>query len=127
MRRALFFFTPFCRDKVSRSCFTGQLPGIGTVFILASLQIWWELCEEVTEGRGIAIEIMMVGWIFEKEAGCKCRECCVGEETCPSGDEGRGSGMAFCCGPVGACLYATPQPSNPQTEDSFFGLSIAMS
>ena len=35
-----FFFslTPFFRDKVSESCFTGQLPGIGTVFILASLQ-----------------------------------------------------------------------------------------
>ena len=37
---------------------------------------------EVTEGWGIAIEIMMVGWIFEKEAGCKCRECSVGEESC---------------------------------------------
>ena len=34
-----FFLTPFCRDKVSRNCFTGQLPGIGTVFILASLQM----------------------------------------------------------------------------------------
>ena len=36
-----FFFPlmPFCRDKVSRSCFTGQLPGIRTVFILASLQM----------------------------------------------------------------------------------------
>ena len=34
---AIFFsLTPFCRDKVSRSCFTGQLPGIRTVFILAS-------------------------------------------------------------------------------------------
>ena len=40
--RERFFFpvTPFCRDKVSRSCFTGQLPGMGTVFILASLQMW---------------------------------------------------------------------------------------
>ena len=47
--------------------------------------VWWELCEEVTEGWGIAIEIVVVGWIFEKEAGCKCRECCVGEESCPSG------------------------------------------
>ena len=45
----------------------------------------------------IAIEIMMVGWIFEREAGCKCRECCVGEESCPSGDEGSGSGMAQRC------------------------------
>ena len=37
---AIFFsLTPFCRDKVSRSCFTGQLPGIRTVFILASLQM----------------------------------------------------------------------------------------
>ena len=34
-----FFLTPFFRDKVSQSCFTGQLPGIGTVFILASLQM----------------------------------------------------------------------------------------
>ena len=59
--------------------------------------VWWELCEEVTEGWGIAIEIMMVGWIFEKEAGCKCRECCVGEESCPSGDEGSGSGMVQRC------------------------------
>ena len=32
-----FFF--FFRDWVSVSCFTGQLPGIGTVFILASLQM----------------------------------------------------------------------------------------
>ena len=30
-----FFLTPFFRDKVPQSCFTGQLPGIGTVFILA--------------------------------------------------------------------------------------------
>lgn len=37
-----FFFPlmPFCRDRVSLgSCFTGQLPGIGTVVILASLQM----------------------------------------------------------------------------------------
>ena len=35
-----FFFSGlFSRDKVSQSCFTGQLPGIGTVFILASLQM----------------------------------------------------------------------------------------
>ena len=34
-----FFLTPFCRDRVSGSCLTGQLPGIGTVFILASLQM----------------------------------------------------------------------------------------
>ena len=34
-----FFLAPFCRDWVSGSCFTGQLPGIGTVFILASLQV----------------------------------------------------------------------------------------
>ena len=36
-----FFFSHafFPRDKVSESCFTGQLPGIGTVFILASLQM----------------------------------------------------------------------------------------
>ena len=34
-----FFLTPSSRDKVSRSCFTGQLPGIGIVFILASLQM----------------------------------------------------------------------------------------
>ena len=59
--------------------------------------VWWELCEEVTEGWGIAIEIVMVGWIFEKEAGCKCRECCVGEESCPSGDEGGGSRLAQGC------------------------------
>ena len=39
----------------------------------------------------------MVGSIFGKEAGCKCRECCVGEESCPSGDEGGGSGMAQRC------------------------------
>ena len=39
-KRSLFFsLTPFCRDKVTRSCFTGQLPGIRTVFILASLQM----------------------------------------------------------------------------------------
>ena len=34
-----FFLAPFCRDWVSVSCLTGQLPGIGTVFILASLQM----------------------------------------------------------------------------------------
>ena len=35
-----FFLTPFCRDRVTGNCFTGQLPpGIGTVFILASLQM----------------------------------------------------------------------------------------
>ena len=40
-QQATIFFspTPFCRDKVSRSCFTGQVPGIRTVFILASLQM----------------------------------------------------------------------------------------
>ena len=32
---SLFFF----HDKVSESCFTGQLPGIGTGFILASFQM----------------------------------------------------------------------------------------
>ena len=125
MVRQLFFFPSrlFAAIRCSRSCFTGQLPGIGTVFILASLQmckskrqspnikstdesgwmggeaagvcgVWWELCEEVTEGWGIAIEIMMVGWIFEKEAGCKCRECCVGEKSCP---EGGGSRLAQRC------------------------------
>ena len=37
----LFFFPSrlFYRDWVSVSCFTGQLPGSGTVFILASLQM----------------------------------------------------------------------------------------
>ena len=37
----VFFFSlaPFFRDWVSVSCFTGQLPGIGTVVILASLQM----------------------------------------------------------------------------------------
>ena len=59
--------------------------------------VWWELWEEVTERWGIAIEIVMVGSIFEKEAGCKCRECCVGEESCPSGDEGSGSRIAHRC------------------------------
>ena len=34
-----FFLAPFFLDWVSVSCFTGQLPGIGTVFILASLQM----------------------------------------------------------------------------------------
>ena len=90
----VFFFSRlFSRDKVSESCFTGQLPGIGTVFILASLQmckvqrqspltnqreaagvcwVWGELCEEVAEGWGLAIEIVMVGWVLEEEAGCKC-------------------------------------------------------
>ena len=68
--------------------------------------VWWELCEEVTEGWGIAIEIVMVGWIFEKEAGCKCRECCVGEESCPSGDEGGGSRLAQRC-------WRPPKPPLP--------------
>ena len=95
----MFFFSSrlFSRDKVSQSCFTGQLPGIGTVFLLASLQmckvqrqksinksrmmgkeaagvcwVWGELCEEVAEGWGLAIEIVMVGWVLEEEAGCKC-------------------------------------------------------
>ena len=79
------------------SCFTGQLPGIGTVFILASLQMckvqrqsplasqggWGgeatgvcgvrgELCKEVTEGGGFAFEIVMGGWVFENEGGGKC-------------------------------------------------------
>ena len=35
----IFFLTPFCRHKVSRRCLIGQLPGIGTAFILASLQM----------------------------------------------------------------------------------------
>ena len=59
--------------------------------------------------HGLAIEIMMVGRIFEREAGCKCRECCVCEEKRPSVDEGSGSNMAqrcwsvtyFCSGKVG--------------------------
>ena len=37
-----FFFPPRLFAAIglrSRSCFTGQLPGIGTVFILASLQM----------------------------------------------------------------------------------------
>ena len=34
-----FFLASFCHDWVSVSCFTGQLAGIGTVFILASLQM----------------------------------------------------------------------------------------
>ena len=40
-RSNVFFFcpTPFFSDKVSESCFTGQLPGMGTDFILASLQM----------------------------------------------------------------------------------------
>ena len=39
LERLFFFPTPFFRNKVSQSCFTGQLPGIGTVFILANLQM----------------------------------------------------------------------------------------
>ena len=27
-----FFLTPFCRDRVTGNCFSGQFPGIGTVF-----------------------------------------------------------------------------------------------
>ena len=34
-----FPLTSFGRDKVSRSCFTGRLRGIGTAFIQASLQM----------------------------------------------------------------------------------------
>ena len=30
---------------------------------------------EVTEGWGLAIEIVMVGWVLEDEAGCKCFKC----------------------------------------------------
>ena len=36
----------------------------------------------------------MVGWVLEKEAGCKGCHCCVCEKSCPSGDEGGGSCMA---------------------------------
>jgi len=36
--------------------------------------VWWELCEEVTERWGLAIEILMVGWILNRRGGCKCRE-----------------------------------------------------
>ena len=36
----------------------------------------------------------MVGWVLEKEAGCKGSHCCVCEKSCPSGDEGGGSCMA---------------------------------
>ena len=34
--------------------------------------VWGELCEEVAEGWGLAIEIVMVGCVLEEEAGCKC-------------------------------------------------------
>ena len=30
-----------------------------------------ELCEEVAEGWALAIEIVMVGWVLEEEAGCE--------------------------------------------------------
>ena len=43
------------------------------------------------------------GLILEEEAGCKCRECCVCEGRCPSGDEGSGSGMAQRCRSVTGC------------------------
>lgn len=33
LHRLFFFPTPFCRDKLSESCSTGQVPGIGTIFI----------------------------------------------------------------------------------------------
>ena len=56
-----------------------------------------DLCKEVTEGWGLAIEIVMVGWVNEKEAGCKGRHCCVCEKSWPSGDEGGGSCMAQRC------------------------------
>ena len=39
----------------------------------------------------------MVGWVLEKEAGCKGRHCCVCEKSWPSGDEGGGSCMAQRC------------------------------
>ena len=120
-----FFSRIFAAISSQGAVFFVSFQALGLFFILASLQmckiqrlspntkstdelgwmgeeaagvcgVWWELCEEVTEGWRIAIEIMM-GWIFEKEAGCKCRECCVGEESCPAGDEGGGSGMAQRC------------------------------
>ena len=61
----------------SGSCFTGQLPGIGTVFMGSG----GSLRKEVMEGWG------MVGWVLEKEAGCEGCHCCVCEKSCPSGPE----------------------------------------
>ena len=51
--RFFFVLTPFCRDKVSRSCFTGQLPGIGTVFILDCF--WLVSFKEVSYWRQLPL------------------------------------------------------------------------
>ena len=59
--------------------------------------VWGELCEEVAEGWGLAIEIVMVGWVLEEEAGCKCWKCRVCEESCPFGDKAvAASGVVWC-------------------------------
>ena len=62
-----------------------------------------ELCKEVTEGGGFALEVVMGGWVFENEGGCKCCQCRMCEESGPSGDEGGGGGLAQQCWGV-ACF-----------------------
>ena len=62
-----------------------------------------ELCKEVTEGGGFALEIVMGGRVFENEGGCKCSQCRMCEESGPSGDEGGGGGLAQQCWGV-ACF-----------------------
>ena len=62
-----------------------------------------ELCKEVTEGGGFALEIVITGWVFENEGGCKCWQCRMCEESGPSGDEGGRGGLAQQCWGV-ACF-----------------------
>ena len=62
-----------------------------------------ELRKEVTEGGGFALEVVMGGWVFENEGGCKCCQCRMCEESGPSGDEGGGGGLAQQCWGV-ACF-----------------------
>ena len=69
----------------------------------AACKVWEELCDEVTEGWRLAIDVVMVGWLLEKEAGCKCCHCRACEENCPSGDEGGGGGVAPRCWSVTRC------------------------
>ena len=73
-----------------------------------------------------ALEIVIGGWVFENEGGCRCCQCRVCEKNCSSGDEGGGGGAAQKCkgvagfgsgevGEGGLSSLERPPPSIPTT------------
>ena len=98
----LFLYWPVSRCAKSKGKVHGQVSGGGGE-TAGGCGVRGELCKEVTEGEGFALEIVMGGWVFENEAGCKCCQCRMREESGPSGDEGGGGGLAQQCWGV-ACF-----------------------